>query len=184
MAHSFHPCSVHKHCPCSLAPPSPPLLLVPSSRQLLLCVTSHPPLLSKHFSPLSQAMAVSIALFLAVLAILPRLKHHHLIRVAMAQQMQQRKGSLHQETRWVLQDTEQSRPVEEATLLSVWQQWSFWTRKMKLASHSCCDQDSSSSRKEENTKDEENFNRPHSGVRSLVVPTLLPIQVLPDTARI
>lgn len=53
---------------------------------------------------------------------------------------------------------------------------------MKLASKSCCGQDSSSSRKE-NNKEEENFNGEHS-VRSLVVPILLPIQILPVTGSI
>lgn len=66
-------------------------------------------------------MAVLIALFLPVLAILLRLKHHYLIHAAVAQQMQQHEESLHQETRWLLQDTEQDTPtdlsVEEATLL-------------------------------------------------------------------
>lgn len=55
---------------------------------------------------------------------------------------------------------------------------------MELASNNCCDQGSSSSRKEENNNEEENFNRVLSGVRSLVVPILLPIQVLPVTVRI
>lgn len=116
-----------------------------------------------------------------MLAIQPGPKHRHLIHVATAQVTQQCKQSLDQETR-LLQDTEQSRPVEQAALLSVWQQWLFWTIKMKLASKSCCGQDSSSSRKE-NNKEEENFNGEHR-VRSLVVPVLLPIQILPVTGSI
>lgn len=123
--------------PC---PPSPPHLPVPSSRQLLLCVTPHPALLSKYFSDLSQAMAVSLAFFLAVLAI-PRLKHHHLISVAMAQQMWQREESLHQDKVAAAGCWAGFFPglsVEEAEL-SVWQQWPFWTRKMKLGSNSCHD---------------------------------------------
>lgn len=133
---------------------------------------------SANISPTSPRPWLSIALFLAVLATLARLKHHHLIRVAMAQQMQQCKESLHQEIR-LLRNAEQSRPVEETTLLSVWQQWLFWTRKMKLASNSCCDQNSSSSRKKENNNENKNSSEEHSGIRSLVVPILLPIQVLP-----
>lgn len=178
-AHSFHPCSVHKHCPCPFTPPSPPHLLVPSSRQLLLCVTSHPALLCKHFSDLSQAMAVSIALFLAVLAILvvlailPGLKHHHLINVARAQQVHEE--SLHQETRWLLQDTEQSRPVEETTLLSVWQQWPFWARKMKPLTAAMIRTAPAGGRRRTTTR--RKTLRAHSGVGSLVVPILLPVQV-------
>ncbi|RMC05582.1 hypothetical protein DUI87_17667 [Hirundo rustica rustica] len=48
---------------------------------------------------------------------------------------------------------------------------------MKLAPNSYCDQDhSSSSKKEGNNNEEENFNGAQSGVRSLVVPILLPVQ--------
>ena len=140
-------------------------------------------------------MATAIALLLAVLAVQHGLKHDHQIDVAATERMQQREEYLQQEMTRLLQEVEQSRSAEGATLLSVLQRWPLWTvagalvllaevcwlaREMKLASGSCSQQDSSGSEEEDDDEDEGDRH----GLRSLAVSTPLPMQGLPDMCRV
>ncbi|GAB0188155.1 inositol 1,4,5-trisphosphate receptor-interacting protein-like 1 [Grus japonensis] len=140
-------------------------------------------------------MATAIALLLAVLAVQHGLKHDHQIDVATTERMQQREEYLQQEMTRLLQEIEQSRSAEGATLLSVLQRWPLWTvagalvllaevcwlaREMKLASGSCSEEDSSGSEEEDDDEDEGDRH----GLRSLAVSTPLPMQGLPDMCKV
>ncbi|XP_074947949.1 inositol 1,4,5-trisphosphate receptor-interacting protein-like 1 [Phalacrocorax aristotelis] len=143
-------------------------------------------------------MAAAIALVLAVLAIWHELKHDHQIDVAAVEHMKQREEYLHQQMTRLLQEIEQSRAAEEATLLSLLQQWPFWTvagvlallvavcwvtGKTELASDSCREQNSFH-REEEDDAEAEDLSGALSGVRSLAVSTPSPTQGLPDTCKV
>ncbi|XP_010575184.1 PREDICTED: inositol 1,4,5-trisphosphate receptor-interacting protein-like 1 [Haliaeetus leucocephalus] len=143
-------------------------------------------------------MVPAVALVLAVLAAQHGLKHDHQADVVAQQRMQQREEYLRQEMTRLLQEMEGSGGTDKATLLSVLRQWPFWAaagalvllaevrwlaRKMKLASDSRSEQDSSRS-EEEDEEEEEELGGAHHGVRSLAVSTPSPVQGLPDTCKV
>ncbi|XP_059673866.1 inositol 1,4,5-trisphosphate receptor-interacting protein-like 1 [Gavia stellata] len=139
-------------------------------------------------------MVAAIALVLAVLAVQHGLKHDQQIDAAAAERMQQREEYLHEEMTRLLQEIERSRAAEEATLLSVLQQWPLWTvpgallllasacwvaREMKLASGSFSEEED-----DEEEEEEEDLSGAHNGVGSLAVSTQLPIRGLPGTCKV
>ncbi|XP_064275093.1 inositol 1,4,5-trisphosphate receptor-interacting protein-like 1 [Passer domesticus] len=140
-------------------------------------------------------MAVTIILLLAVLAIMPAQTQDPQIDMTMVQQMQQREEFLQQEVMRLLQEIEWIRSPQEAPLLSGLQICLFWAAaatmlvevcwlawQMKLAPCSCCVQDSSGN-KEENDNEDEKLKGACQRVRLLSVPNLLSVQELSDTCR-
>ncbi|XP_009473157.1 PREDICTED: inositol 1,4,5-trisphosphate receptor-interacting protein-like 1 [Nipponia nippon] len=146
-------------------------------------------------------MASAVALVLTLLAIQQGMNRDHQIDVAAAERMQQREEYLHQQMARLLQEGQQSRAAEEATLLSVLQQWPFWTiagalvliaevswlaREIKLPFNSRSEHDSSSTEEEDDDdeQEEEDFSGAHNVVRSLAVSAPSPMQGLPDTCKV
>ncbi|XP_074722801.1 uncharacterized protein LOC141942766 isoform X1 [Strix uralensis] len=129
---------------------------------------------------LCQAMAAAVTLALALHA----QKSGDQIDVAMAKSMQQREEYLRQETARLLQETEESRAAQEATLLSVLQPWlcrtlagvlllmaqACWlVKKTKLFSKSYSEQDSCRSKEEEDKQEQEDLSEAHSIDASLAM---------------
>ncbi|XP_027737583.1 uncharacterized protein LOC114056520 [Empidonax traillii] len=140
-------------------------------------------------------MDSSIVLFLAVLALLPEQTHDHQIDVVTAQRMKEREEFLHHQMTRLWEDVERIRTLEEDSLLFLLQHWLFWAVavaelavlcwlawQMKVASHSCREQDSSSSEKQEEDKDEEEADLSEAH-RFMLRPTLSPTQEVPDLCR-
>ncbi|CAN0058771.1 unnamed protein product [Bubo scandiacus] len=128
-------------------------------------------------------MTAAAALALALLA-LHMQKSGDQIDVATAKSMQQREEYLRQEMARLLQETEESRAAQEATLLSVLQPWLCWTlagvlllmaqacwlvKKTKLFSKSYSEQDSCRSKEEEDKQEHEDLTEAHSIDASLAV---------------